>query len=86
MSSSSADGLYVRKPLSFSTNLSPKNAGTTHLCWRAVLCPQTGAEDGFGGFSSNKSAPVNKKKNSYTNCLPKEYEDWRYFVLSGSEI
>jgi hypothetical protein len=28
----------------------------------------------FGGFSSNKSAPANRKKGIYTNHVPKKLE------------
>ncbi len=38
-------------------------------------------------FSSNKSAPANRKKGFYTTHLPKKKEEWRFFwKLSGSEL
>jgi hypothetical protein len=34
----------------------------------------------------NKSAPANRNKGAYTNCVPKKQEVGGFFVFSGSEL
>jgi hypothetical protein len=77
-----AAGLCVRKLLSFSTNLFPKNGGTVHFMFATVLCLPNGAEYYTVAqcaalrriFSSNKSVPANRETGFYTSHLPKNEE------------
>ncbi len=83
-----AAGLCVRKLLSFSTNLFPKNGGTVHtfyVCDGFMSPKWCGILYGCAAlrriFSSNKSVPANGKKGFYTSYLPKSEEIGGIFVF-----
>ncbi len=79
----SAEGLCVRKPPSFSINRCPNN----FMFGVRVWCPQTDAEYEllWRIFSSNKSVPANRKKGLYTS-FQKNEEIEGIFLSSGSEL
>jgi hypothetical protein len=92
---SSTDGLYGHKPQTtiFSTKPGPKMQESQQLffggrLWTIPTARNINQSSGalWRIFSSDKSAPANRKKGFYTNRVPKKQEVEGIIVSSGSEL